>query len=77
MLGFAADENFNMHIVNGVLRRLPVAADSVTIGRTPGVRTDRGLRLYKLHRMKCQLRNPLKLMYKRQAGSETLRPARS
>ena len=23
MLGFAADENFNMHIVNGVLRRLP------------------------------------------------------
>ncbi len=25
MLGFAADENFNMHIVNGVLRRLPEA----------------------------------------------------
>jgi len=23
MLSFAADENFNMHIVNGVLRRLP------------------------------------------------------
>lgn len=25
MLGFAVDENFNMHIVNGVLRRLPTA----------------------------------------------------
>lgn len=23
MLSFAVDENFNMHIVNGVLRRLP------------------------------------------------------
>ena len=25
MLSFAADENFNIHIVNGVLRRLPTA----------------------------------------------------
>ena len=25
MLSFAVDENFNMHIVNGVLRRLPTA----------------------------------------------------
>jgi hypothetical protein len=25
MLRFAVDENFNMHIVNGVLRRLPDA----------------------------------------------------
>ena len=25
MLSFAADENFNIHIVNGVLRRLPNA----------------------------------------------------
>jgi hypothetical protein len=25
MLSFAADENFNMHIVNGVVRRLPDA----------------------------------------------------
>ena len=25
MLRFAVDENFNMHIINGVLRRLPVA----------------------------------------------------
>ena len=25
MLSFAADENFNIHIINGVLRRLPIA----------------------------------------------------
>jgi len=25
MLSFAADENFNIHIVKGVLRRLPMA----------------------------------------------------
>lgn len=25
MLSFIADENFNIHIVNGVLRRLPTA----------------------------------------------------
>ena len=25
MLSFAVDENFNMHIVSGVLRRLPTA----------------------------------------------------
>lgn len=30
MLSFAVDENFNMHIVNGVLRRLP-AADIVRV----------------------------------------------
>lgn len=30
MLSFAADENFNIHIVNGVLRRLP-AADIVRV----------------------------------------------
>lgn len=30
MLSFAADENFNIHIINGVLRRFP-AADIVRV----------------------------------------------
>jgi hypothetical protein len=32
MLRFAVDENFNLHIVNGVLRRLPDATGRQGLG---------------------------------------------